>query len=177
MNNHISLYAAALASLMFIGAGCQPTQVAGTQTASPPAAVAPSVQPQAPQQAQTPEQPSTAASSTATILISAEDTTKYCNGADMDSDGYRKTITQEKTIILPHTGQTQEELVKAIVLFATSGMCRDALAQLDFKVTDGTVHIPPIEGWAGVSIAMCSCRPQVEVNLLRLPGIKQVVWD
>jgi len=40
-----------------------------------------------------------------------------------------------------------------------------------------TRYCPPIPGWAGICIAMCTCKPEVEVNLLRLPGISKVVWE
>ena len=114
---------------------------------------------------------------TITYLISKEDPTKYCNGADMDSEGYRKTITTEETTTTPPSDATAAQLVKKTIIAATTGMCQNVMEQFDFKVTDGTVYIPPVEGWAGVSITMCSCKPQVEVNVLRNPGIKQVVWQ
>ena len=115
--------------------------------------------------------------STITYLISKEDPTKYCNGAEMDSAGYRKTITIEVATITPKANMTETELVKNTIIAATTGMCQEVMKQSDFKVASGTIYIPPIEGWAGVSITMCSCKPQVEVNVLRLPGIKQVIWD
>ncbi|MFA6486361.1 MAG: hypothetical protein WCT40_03275 [Candidatus Magasanikbacteria bacterium] len=111
-----------------------------------------------------------------TYLISTEDKLKFCNGADMDSDGYRKTITQEittTTIACDSLAKTAQN----IAVIATDGQCQTALKQLDFSINDGTLSIPPLDGWAGVSIAMCSCKPQVEINLLRLPGIKQIVWQ
>lgn len=113
---------------------------------------------------------------TITYLISKEDKNKFCDGATMDSDGYRKTITTEVTSNVLKTGLTESELVKETAVLATDGMCQEALRQTDFNVTNGAVEIAPIEGWAGVSIAMCTCRPQVEVNLLRIPFVKQVVW-
>ena len=115
--------------------------------------------------------------STISYLISKEDPTKYCNGADMDSAGYRKTIITEATTTAPKANMTETELVKNTIIAATTGMCQDVMKQLDFKVTSGTAYIPPIEGWAGVSITMCSCKPQVEVNVLKIPGIKQVIWE
>jgi hypothetical protein len=111
-----------------------------------------------------------------TYLVSEEDPLKYCNGGDMDSIGYKKTITTELSTTTPKTNLSEEELAKETVLLATSGLCREAMRQIDFKIIDGVVRIPPIEGWAGISIAMCSCQPQVEVNLLQVPGIKLVVW-
>jgi hypothetical protein len=121
--------------------------------------------------------PVVATSTVIKYLISKEDTTKYCNGADMNSDAYRKTITVEMSSTTPETNLTEAQLAKKRAILATSGMCQNVLRGLgDFTVSSGTVSIPPIDGWAGVSITMCYCQPQVEVNLLRLPGITKVIW-
>jgi len=111
-----------------------------------------------------------------TYLISKEKETKFCNGANMDSEGYRKTITMEVDSGIPSAGLTEENLVKKIAVLATDGTCRDVLQNTAFTADNGIVKIAPIEGWAGISIAMCACKPQVEVNLLRVSGITQVVW-
>lgn len=121
--------------------------------------------------------PAPATSTIITYLISKEDPLKYCNGGDMNSDAYRKTITAEMSSTTPEINLTEAQLAKDTAILATSGMCQTVLKQLpDFTVASGTVEIPPISGWAGVSIVMCYCQPQVEVNLLRLPGITKVVW-
>jgi hypothetical protein len=111
-----------------------------------------------------------------TYLISSEDSTNYCNGEDMDSEGYRRTLT--KTMSTSTMDQlTQAELVQFVGRAVTTGSCSTALGQLDISVDEGVVTIPPLDGWAGISIALCSCKPEVEVNLLRLPGITSVVWE
>lgn len=112
-----------------------------------------------------------------TYLISKEEKTKFCDGNVMDSAGYKKTITTEVVSNVSKSGLTEDELVKETAILATDGMCKQALQQTDFKVTDGVVEISPIGGWAGVSITLCTCKPQVEVNLLRIPDIKQVIWS
>lgn len=112
-----------------------------------------------------------------TVLVSSRAGTEFCNGADMDAEGYRRTLTVRKAAWLPR-GQTAGERAKAVALASTSGLCRDVLRQLPpFRLEEGAVHVPPIDGWAGVSIVLCACRPEVEVNLLRLPGVTRVVWD
>ncbi len=111
-----------------------------------------------------------------TYLISTQDTTKYCNGVDMNSVAYRKTIITLTTTTLP-ANLSEIGLVKFVINAATTGMCQTALNQLDILIIDGTVQIPPLDGWAGISIALCSCKPQVEINLLRIPGISKVVWQ
>jgi hypothetical protein len=111
-----------------------------------------------------------------TYLVSTADPNKYCNGDDMDSEGFRKTITEEKPLTISETNPTEIQKIKSIINAATTGMCNTALSQLDITVSNGTVSIPPMDGWAGISIAMCSCQPEVEVNLLRIPGITNVVW-
>jgi len=113
---------------------------------------------------------------TITYLISQSDPVKYCNGVDMDSTGYQKTITTEMTTSTSELNTNILQLIKSIINVATTGMCREALNRVDITENKGVVTISPIEAWAGVSITMCSCRPQVEVNLLRLPGITEVLW-
>ena len=113
---------------------------------------------------------------TLSYLISTEATSKYCNGEKMDSAGYRKTITTEVVTNISKDTMTRSELAKAIVVAATTGMCQTILQQNDLKVEGDTVSIAPIDGWAGISIVMCSCKPQIEVNLLRMSGIKKVIY-
>ncbi len=119
--------------------------------------------------------PSDVDKTTITYLVSNEDTTKYCNGADMDSAGYRKTITNEITTTTPKIDDSAIALARATLSLATTGMCANVWQGL--TMASGTAFIPPIDGWAGVSITMCSCKPQIEVNLLRMPGIQKVVWQ
>lgn len=114
---------------------------------------------------------------TITYLVSKEDSTKYCNGADMDTVGYQKTITQTETTTTPPGDGSEVELIKTTLNAATSGMCQTVMNESNLTVTSGTVYIPQFGAWAGVSITMCSCKPQVEVNLLRIPNIKKVIWQ
>lgn len=115
-------------------------------------------------------------SAAATVLVSAKDSTVYCNGAEMDSEGFRKTITVEKAVTLPSTDRTDTERIKSVLLAATGDRCQTLLENTDISLDADTVTFGPVGGWAGVSISLCGCKPQFEVNLLRLPGIKKVVW-
>ncbi len=112
-----------------------------------------------------------------TVLVSAESSTAYCNGEQMDSNGYRKTLTHEKRIDLPPAGASDTEIVRAVIDAATEGMCQTVMRQLTYQNDAGTLHIPPFDAWAGVSITMCSCQPEIEVNLVRIPGVTRIVWD
>ena len=120
---------------------------------------------------------STKAKTYLTYLSSTEDRLQYCNGDKMDSDGYKKTITNKVTTNIVIDDMTQNEIAKATILAATSGMCQTVLKETDIRVQNHTVYIGPIDGWAGISIAMCSCKPEIEVNLLQLPGITKVVFE
>ena len=94
----------------------------------------------------------------------------------MDSAGFRKTITVEKPMYVPPSS-TLAQRVKLVAVAATTGMCQTVLKNADITLSnDGTVTIPPIDGWAGVSITMCSCKPLVEVNALRVAGVTKVEW-
>lgn len=112
-----------------------------------------------------------------TVLVSSEDTTKYCDGSKMDADGYRNTITIEQPFSPAPATASEADRLRTVLAASTTGMCKTVMTQLDISVQNGVAHVPPIEGWAGVSITMCSCKPQVEANLLRQPGITSVVWE
>lgn len=112
-----------------------------------------------------------------TYLVSPEPTTNYCDGVKMDSAAYQKTITVQKTTSTPDINPSNVQIIKTVISAATTGMCHDVMNQLNITEDAGTVFIPVIDVWAGYSIAMCSCKPQVEVNLLQIPGIKKVDWS
>jgi hypothetical protein len=119
------------------------------------------------------------ASTTLTVLTSSNDPNTFCNGADMDSEGFRKTLTAKKIVTLPSTDRTDGERIKSILDAASNNRCQnttDMIANDGFTMSSGTFAIKPIEGWAGVSIELCACKPLIEENLLLLPGIKTVVW-
>jgi hypothetical protein len=111
-----------------------------------------------------------------TVLASTADARTYCNGDAMDSEGFRKTITKEMPFT-PSTDADEAVRLEAVVAASTTGMCKTALQQAGLTVKDGVATIGQIDGWAGVSIVMCSCKPLVEVNLLRQPGIARVAWQ
>jgi hypothetical protein len=113
---------------------------------------------------------------TVKILVS-QTKERFCDGEKMDSAGYRKTITAEKTVSVPLAQRSEADKLKSIAVAATSGMCQEVMKKVEFKVQAGVVRIPPIAGWAGISITMCTCRPEVEVNLLRVPGVSKIVWE
>ena len=117
-----------------------------------------------------------------TYYLSNEDPLKYCNGADMDSEGFRKTITKKVVVTIPETNLSQIELIRKTIALAQA----DANLGFGFpqaqenpnylKLEKGTVYVEPTDGWAGVSIALCNWQPFLEVNLLQIPGVKDVVW-
>jgi hypothetical protein len=124
------------------------------------------------------ERDDTAASSRViAVLTTSAHETDFCDGEKTDSDGFRKTLTVEKSVTLPPADAPINERVRAVLDAATTGMCQTAMRQLDYRLDQGTLHVPPFDGWAGVSIVMCWCRPELEVNLARLPGVDRVVWD
>jgi Immunoglobulin-like domain of bacterial spore germination len=114
---------------------------------------------------------------TFTYLTSASDTTAFCDGNTMDSEGYRASITVPNTGTIAKPNPTTEEILHAIIDASTTGMCHTVMSQTTLTEKDGIVTISPIDAWAGFSISMCSCRPQVEVNILAIPGMKQVIWS
>ncbi|MDD5340847.1 MAG: hypothetical protein PHC97_00195 [Patescibacteria group bacterium] len=115
---------------------------------------------------------------TVSFLVSPDAYTKYCNGADMDSAGYKKSLTKLETQTVPGN-LTTAEIAKEAVILASKESTLETITgnQPDFiKIVDDTAYIIPIEGWAGVSIFMCAWQPLVETNLLQFSEIKNVVW-
>jgi hypothetical protein len=55
-------------------------------------------------------------------------------------------------------------------------MCHTVMKETDIQIENETAYISPIEWWAGISITMCSCHPEIEVNLLQLSWISKVVF-
>ncbi len=114
-----------------------------------------------------------------TILVSEHDPSEFCNGADMDSESYRETLVAEEEIEILG-GQSDIERVRLILSAATTGQCSNLFnddPDRTLVIQDSVLYIPHVSGWAGVSITMCHCEPEVEVNALRLSGISSVVWD
>ena len=115
------------------------------------------------------------------FLIPNADPLKYCNGADMDSEGFRKTITKEVTKTIAETNLTEDQLInKTLELAAQEAKMNFPQSTTDktsyIKVIGDTAYVQPTYGWAGVSIFLCYWKPFVEVNLLYLTNIKNVVW-
>ncbi len=114
---------------------------------------------------------------TFTYLTSPSETTAYCNGENMNSTGYRASLTVQNTGIIAKSNPSTEEIIRATIDASTTGMCHTVMSQTTFTEKDGIVIISPIDAWAGMSVSMCSCKPQVEVNILQIPGMKQVIWS
>jgi hypothetical protein len=112
-------------------------------------------------------------------IISYEDPNKYCNGADMDSEGYRRTIKGRKFIIGTGDFSSAAERVVATLKAAAGERCQQVYDAVKDGITvvNGVATMPPIGGWAGVSIALCNCKPLFELNALMVPGVDKVVWQ
>jgi hypothetical protein len=110
-------------------------------------------------------------------FASIADKNIYCNGVNMESLAYQKTIVESRSASSDLIKPSTAEFIKNVILAATNDNCHETLANTDISFNNGVVNISPIEGWAGASIAMCICKPEVEVNLLSLPGVNQIVWS
>lgn len=136
---------------------------------------APKIQPNANQSADISQPTET----TINFLVPTEDSLKYCNGADMDSEGYRKTITETMAITLPGANLTNDDLIKQSIIAASDKAKLNSITSTDqnfLKIIGDTAYLKSVEGWAGVSIFLCAWKPLVEVNLLYLANIKNVIW-
>ncbi len=116
---------------------------------------------------------------TVTFLVPTADALTYCDGAKMDSQGFKKTITKEVTENLEVTNLSATELINKTMVLAAQKANLTSVTDLDqdfIRISNGTAYIKPLDGWAGVSIFLCAWKPLVETNLLYLADITKVVW-
>lgn len=105
----------------------------------------------------------------------------FCNGDKMASAAYRKTITQ-----IHVTKISTQHLSKQQQLNKTAELVGKLMGGVDLTqgyhgkyvlLKGSTALIKPTDGWSGVSIYLCAYQPLLEVNLLRYPFVKKVVWQ
>jgi len=112
---------------------------------------------------------------------SSSPTNKYCSGNEMDSNAFRKTITRLKTTAISTEGLSQQQILNKTIE-AASGAHNLVIKTFSTNKQNlitfrgGTAAIAAIDGWAGISIFMCSWVPLVEVNLGHFPFVKKIVW-
>ena len=113
------------------------------------------------------------------VYLPAASYEDYCNGEKMDSEGYKKTLTDKETITIDKANLTPKQLMTETLVAAANNAGYYITNNIDekyFKVIGDTAYIQPIEGWAGVSIFLCYWKPLIEVNLMQFPEIKKVEW-
>lgn len=103
---------------------------------------------------------------------------KYCNGAEMDSAGYKNSLTEKAEV---HLSQKLSgiDLIKRTLdeAAAAEGFSPNLAADADYvKIVGDTAYLKPVDGWAGVSIFLCAWQPFVEKNLEQFSEIKKVEW-
>lgn len=124
-------------------------------------------------------EPATPTETEITYFLPTSDSQKFCNGADMDSEGFRKTITKETKAKITEPISNKNQLIKQTLINAVdkSGFSiTNTVTENYLKIIGDTAYIQPIEGWAGVSIFLCYWKPFMEVNLLQFSEIKKVEW-
>lgn len=122
-----------------------------------------------------PETPKT----TVTYFVSPNEYIKYCNGEDMDSAGYKKSITRKMSNLVEGDDLSLEQKAKIAINEASALANLGDITSIDnnyLKISGNTAYLKPVEGWAGVSIFLCAWQPLVEVNLLQYPEIKKIIW-
>lgn len=157
-------YILPVAALLILGAGCtssvsvglQPTSTVGITT--------------------TPVKQET----TLTYYTSAKPYTTFCNGTDMNSAGYKQSLTEKNTKTVPGV-LLVEDIIKNTLIsaannsdFVSSGLYT-RIASTTFS--NGVVTVRPASGWAGSSIFMCAWQPFVEKQLETIPEVKQIKWE
>lgn len=117
---------------------------------------------------------------TITYYVSAAKSAVYCNGADMDSAGYKKSINIEVTRDLNVKLNLQDQIIKTLQMAAadTEFNGSDDYTRLaSTTYNNGVVTLYPASGWAGVSIFNCAWQPFVQKQLEQFPEVKKVEWS
>ena len=148
--------------LLTLGAGCTSNLTPGGTTTTP-----------------TPTTTSAATSTLVTYYVSNAQSVKYCNGADMDSTGYKQTVNQKVTSQVVGQLSTEEKIKQTLAAAVAASEFKDSpytrVASTTFD--SGTVTLYPGLGWAGSSIFMCAWQPFVEKQLEQFPEVKQIKWS
>lgn len=117
------------------------------------------------------------------LYYSAAMPTKYCDGANMDTAGYAKTINKKLDLPVPQTATTPAAqflfvMNAGVAKIGATYSCPDFfLRDLQAKFVGKTAYLfSPGGGWAGVSIAMCTCTPFLENNLSQSFGMTTTTW-
>ncbi len=112
-------------------------------------------------------------------FVSNDESTKYCNGSDMDSAGYKKSLTNKMTAAVPGKLSTLDTIKTTLTKAANASDFKGSSNLHIEKTTfaNGVVTLHPAGGWAGVSIFMCAWPPFVEKQLEQFPEVKQIKWE
>jgi len=112
------------------------------------------------------------------LYYSTAEKTKFCNGDDMDSAGYAKTINEQAAFPYPNRlkpGSAISYLVNAGADYVGRTVFLPAsfvkTCNLNLEMMSRTCLIGG--GWAGISIEMCTCEPFLDYNLSRSFGINK----
>lgn len=116
-----------------------------------------------------------------TYVGSTQERLSFCNGDKMDSQAYRKTITQVHVTKIPVAQLSKEQQLNKTAALVITMMHGPDVARgyhgRYITLKGNTAYVKPTDGWAGVSIYLCAYQPLLEVNLLRYSFVKKVVWQ
>ena len=102
---------------------------------------------------------------------------KFCNGADMDSEGYKKALTASVSKSVLGKLSTEEKIKTTLNSAAMNQQFDDIYTRIaSTTFENGVVTLRPAAGWAGGSIFMCAWKPFVEKNLEQFAEVKSVEW-
>lgn len=102
----------------------------------------------------------------------------FCNGADMDSVGFKTALTKKINTTVPGILTTEEKIKNTLSLAATANSFNNSYARIgEISYKNNVVSMGPADGWAGSSIFYCAWKPFVEKNLEQFLDVKEIIWD
>ncbi len=102
----------------------------------------------------------------------------YCNGAEMDGAGYKRTLAREIILTVPGNLSTEDRIKTTLRMAAadSNGFSATYTRVENTTVSNGVATLRPAGGFAGSSIFMCAWKPFVEKNLEQFPEVKHIEW-
>lgn len=102
----------------------------------------------------------------------------FCNGADMDSIGFKAALTKKISTTVPGNLTIEERIIKTLSMAAAANSFDASYARInEVSYKNNIVFMGPADGWAGSSIFYCAWKPFVEKNLEQFPEVKEIMWD
>lgn len=112
------------------------------------------------------------------LLAKSEDSSKYCNGENMNSPAYKQALSKKMTKIVSNSLTVEERIKITLNLAAERQSFNQSYTRIaSTTFANGILTMNSASGWSGVSIFYCAWKPFVEKNLEQFAEVKEIKWQ